>query len=322
MHRGLGFIRIENKTWKNNTYTMKDIYATPRSVRPEPPMIRNFDNSKAPRILFPPANPDRQGQSCLRLEGFFNRSSPEKPLISAVTVVFNGAANLEQTIGSVINQTYDNIEYIIIDGASIDGSQEIIKKYESCISYWLSEPDRGIADAMNNGVQPSVGDYVLLLHADDYLLASDVIASAVQYLEGRPLIVAYSLYYEHDRQRQPARPKPWNWRMNFKTSLLHQAVICHRELFEQIGGFDIKFRMAMDYDFFLRAYRQGIDVKYVDIPLSVMRRTRVSSQTDKASLRKRFLEERAVHRKNSSGMWLSLIYTAYWVAYPLYRMCK
>ena len=88
---------------------------------------------------------DRQGEGGLRLEGFFNRSSPEKPLISAVTVVFNGAANLEQTIGSVINQTYDNIEYIIIDGASTDGSQEIIKKYESCIFYWLSEPDRELS---------------------------------------------------------------------------------------------------------------------------------------------------------------------------------
>lgn len=208
MHRGLGFIRIVNKTWGKNTYTIKDIYATTRSARSETPMIRNFDNSKAPRMLFPPANPDRQGQGGLRLEGFFNRSSPEKPLISVVTVVFNAAAYLEQTIGSVINQTYDNIEYIIIDGASTDGSQEIIKKYESCIFYWLSEPDRGIVDAMNKGVQLSVGDYVLLLHADDYLLASDVIASAVQYLEGRPLIVAYSLYYEHDGQWQPARPTP------------------------------------------------------------------------------------------------------------------
>lgn len=70
--------------------------ATTRSVTHEPPMIRNFDNSKAPRMLLPPANPDRQGQGGLRLEGFFNWSSPEKPLISVVTVVFNGAAYLKQ----------------------------------------------------------------------------------------------------------------------------------------------------------------------------------------------------------------------------------
>lgn len=296
--------------------------ATTRHLSRRQPGVHNRDDSRAPTRLFLPPNPGRRGEGGLRLKGLFSRSIAGKPLISIVTIVFNGAAYLEQTIASVINQTYNNIEYIIIDGASTDGSQEIIKKYESCISYWLSEPDQGIADAMNKGVQLSVGDYVLLLHADDYLLASDVIASAVQYLEGRPLIAAYSLYYEHDGQRQPAHPKPWNWRMNFKTSLLHQAVICHRELFEQIGGFDIKFRIAMDYDFFLRAYRQDIDVKYVDIPLSVMRRTGVSSQTDKVSLRKRFLEERAVHRKNSLGMWLSLIYMVYWVAYPLYRMCK
>jgi len=273
-------------------------------------------------MLFPPANPDRQGQGGLRLEGFFNRSSPEKPLISVVTVVFNGAAYLEQTIGSIINQTYDNIEYIIIDGASTDGSQEIIKKYESCISYWLSEPDQGIADAMNKGVQLSVGDYVLLLHADDYLLGPDSVQTAMNNLDDRLPITAFTLYYEHNGQRWLARPKPWNWRMNFKTTLLHQAVICRRALFEQIGGFDTDLKIAMDYDFFLRAYRRGTGVKYVDRPLSVMRRTGISSRTDRRTLQHRFREERMVHKKNSPGRWLDLIYALYWVAYPLYRAFK
>ncbi len=296
--------------------------ATTRNLSRRQPGVRNRDNSKAPRMMFPPANPNRQGQGGLRLEGLFNRSSLEKPLISVVTVVFNGAAYLEQTIGSVINQTYDNIEYIIIDGASTDRTREIIQKYDAYVSYWLSEPDQGIADAMNKGIQLAVGEYVLMLHADDYLLARDTIENAVQHLLEQPLIAAYCLYHEHDGARQLARPKPWNWRMNLKFSLLHQAVMCHRKLFEQIGLFDTNFKIDMDYDFFLRAYRQGIKVKCIQIPLSVMRRTGISSRVDKASLRRRFLEEKAVHKKNASGMWQHLMYAAYWLAYPLYRRCN
>ncbi len=258
----------------------------------------------------------------MRVHGYFSRPGPDRPLISVVTVVFNGEANLEQTIQSVINQTYDNVEYIIIDGGSTDGSRSIIEKYDSCVSYWLSEPDRGIADAMNKGLQLSIGDYFLLLHSDDYLLEPDTLERAVHYLKDPSPICAFSLYFDYNGQRQLTHPKPWNWRMNFKTSLLHQAVICRRDLFEQIGGFDAQFKIAMDYDFFLRAYREGINVRYINIPISVMRKIGVSAQTDDATLRRRFLEEKTVHRKNSSSMWLNLIYMAYWVAYPLYRMCK
>ncbi len=301
---------------------MKPDYATTQRVSREPPVIGNNDNSKVSRTLFLPKCSDRLGEGGLRLRGYFNRSNPGKPLISVVTVVFNGEAHLEQTIRSVIEQTYDNIEYIIIDGASTDGTREIIQKYDAYVSYWLSEPDQGIADAMNKGIQLAVGEYVLMLHADDYLLARDTIENAVQHLVEQPLIAAYCLYHEHDGARQLARPKLWNWRMNLKFSLLHQAVMCHRKLFEQIGLFDTNFKIDMDYDFFLRAYRQGINVKCIQLPLSVMRRTGISSRIDKASLRRRFLEEKAVHKKNASGMWQHLMYAAYWLAYPLYRRCK
>ncbi|MFC1603328.1 glycosyltransferase, partial [Pseudomonadota bacterium] len=91
-----------------------------------------------------------------------------RPLISVVTVVYNGVRNIEQTIKSVINQVYENVEYIVIDGGSTDGTVDVLKKYDSQIDYWDSVPDNGISDAMNKGVSHASGDYIIFIHADDY----------------------------------------------------------------------------------------------------------------------------------------------------------
>ena len=93
----------------------------------------------------------------LRTQGHRRSSSPEKPLVSVVTPVFNGEGHLEETILSVLNQDYDNIKYIIIHGGSTDGTQAILKKYDDRIDYWISEPDNGIYDAMNKGIRLAKG---------------------------------------------------------------------------------------------------------------------------------------------------------------------
>ena len=90
-----------------------------------------------------------------------------KPKITIVTITYNAERYLEQTITSVIEQTYTNREYIVVDGNSSDGTLDIIKKYESEIDNWISEPDNGIADAMNKGIDLATGDYILFLHSDD-----------------------------------------------------------------------------------------------------------------------------------------------------------
>jgi glycosyltransferase involved in cell wall biosynthesis len=91
------------------------------------------------------------------------------PLISIITVVYNGASTLERTIHSIIGQTYKNIEYIIIDGGSTDGTVDIIKKYENRLAFWVSEPDRGIYDAMNKGIDKATGEWMLFMGCDDIL---------------------------------------------------------------------------------------------------------------------------------------------------------
>ena len=104
----------------------------------------------------------------LRTKGITKQSQENQPLITVVTVVRNGEKTLEKTILSVINQTYKNVEYIIVDGASTDGTLEVIKKHEDRISYWISEPDKGIYDAMNKGIDLATGDYIALLNSDDW----------------------------------------------------------------------------------------------------------------------------------------------------------
>ncbi|HOT76744.1 MAG TPA: glycosyltransferase [Candidatus Wallbacteria bacterium] len=90
------------------------------------------------------------------------------PKVSVITIVYNGAAGIERTIKSVLGQGYKNLEYIIVDGGSIDGTIDIVKKYEDKIARWVSEKDRGISDAMNKGIALATGDIVGMIHADDW----------------------------------------------------------------------------------------------------------------------------------------------------------
>ena len=145
-------------------------YSTTRLLSKEKPVIESKPEDKFETVLSLPEGKNRKGEGGLRTQGYFKKSYDDKPLISIITVVFNGEKYLEQTIQSVINQTYDNVEYIIIDGGSADGTLDIIKKYEKQIDYWVSEEDTGIYDAMNKGGSLAVGDFLLWLNADDTLI--------------------------------------------------------------------------------------------------------------------------------------------------------
>lgn len=106
--------------------------------------------------------------------------------MSIITVVYNGVDTLEETILSVVKQNYKNIEYIIIDGESTDGTLEIIKKYQNSIAYWISEPDKGIYDAMNKGINIAKGEWIYFLGSDDWLYNKNVIGSVVEEIKSLP----------------------------------------------------------------------------------------------------------------------------------------
>lgn len=189
------------------------------------------------------------------------------PKISIITVVYNRVNKLEQLISSVINQSYDNIEFIIVDGASTDGTIDVIKKYESKISKWISEPDTGIYNAMNKGVRIATGDYVEIIGSDDALVGKNAIASIVQDLYDMPDILSclqYMVYPKEKRQviysNHFARDK-----RAYKGGMVgHAAMFAKRELFDKYP-FDEKYRIASDYKFFLQCYfDSSIHIKYTD----------------------------------------------------------
>lgn len=135
---------------------------------------RLFSNATAakmaPRRTGSFAHDDMQSEGGLRVQGLIKQSGEKLPLISIITVVYNGASELARTIESVLRLDYDNIEYIVVDGNSNDGTCEVLRHYETAIDYWCSEPDSGIYDAMNKGIELATGDFVYHLNIGDRVL--------------------------------------------------------------------------------------------------------------------------------------------------------
>ena len=199
----------------------------------------------------------------------------KKPVISVITVVFNGARYLEQAIQSVVNQdydNYDNIEYIVIDGGSTDGSVDIIRKYEEKIAYWVSEPDQGIFHAMNKGFQKATGDYIGILNADDWYEPGIIaqVAKAAEKLErnrgqakmGQPgQVVFYCDYYHYDEELgTDNKVKRFSTLQYWKgMSISHQSMFISRGVYESLNDYDLTYRLAADYDFLLRIIISGVE---------------------------------------------------------------
>lgn len=174
--------------------------------------------------------------------------------ISIVTVVYNGAQIIEETIISVVNQTYQNIEYIIIDGGSFDGTQEIIKKYEEKISYWISEKDNGIYHAMNKGIEVASGNYIIFMNAGDQFYEKETISHVFKETINYDLIYGNTLL-NTDGKKSLSRAKSFE-KINYGMPFCHQSVFVKQELMKQYN-FSLNYKLASDYNFFLTLYNQN-----------------------------------------------------------------
>ena len=174
--------------------------------------------------------------------------------LSIITVCKNSEYSIERTIESVINQTFTDYEYIIIDGASTDRTLEIIKKYSDKTNKLISEPDNGIYDAMNKGVKMSEGEYLLFLNAGDYFVNKDVLMKVFSMNPGEDIVYGDTLIiFKNKLIRKPASKKIFYFFMFFDT-IPHQNVFIRRSVFDVVGMHDINYKIAGDYDFFLRAF--------------------------------------------------------------------
>lgn len=182
-----------------------------------------------------------------------------------ITITYNAAQWLERTILSILSQSYGNIEYVIIDGASTDGTVDIIRQYASGVSFWLSEPDKGLYDAMNKGIAMATGDYVLFLNAGDTFPAPDtleMVEAAVGDGEELPAV----LYGDTDivdadgnflRHRHLMAPRKLSWRSFLKGMLVcHQAFYARTDL-AKLTPYNLHYRYSADVDWCIRIMRLG-----------------------------------------------------------------
>jgi glycosyltransferase involved in cell wall biosynthesis len=190
------------------------------------------------------------------------------PLVSIITVVFNGVKHIEQTIQSVFRQTYPHIEYIIVDGGSTDGTVPVIKKYEHQLYKWISEKDRGISDAFNKGIALATGDIIGMINADDFYEPDAVQQVVDHFQEGE---IFYGDLRLLRKERVDFVVKGDHELLPRLMTINHPTVFVKKEVYKKLGVFDESYACAMDYDLLLRFYVNNYRFVYVPAVLANMR---------------------------------------------------
>jgi len=179
-------------------------------------------------------------------------------LVSIITVCFNIAETIEDTIKSVLSQDYKNIEYIIVDGGSTDGTLDIINRYKNKIAKVISEPDNGIYDAMNKGLKSSTGDIIATLNGDDMYAEKTTVSQMAEFIQNNALDAAYGDLVYIDRRDTRHVKRFWQPGRYKKGAFCHGWVIphptffCRKEIFEKFGYFNDNLQIAADFELMLR----------------------------------------------------------------------
>lgn len=193
---------------------------------------------------------------------------PELPLVSILTIVRNGRDALPATIRSVLAQTYSNIEYIVMDGASTDGTVEVIKQFDDAIDRWISEPDAGTSDAMNKAISAARGEYVSWLSAGDWF-ESDFIETAVKALRSSGADFVFGdlkIYDAHTVMRtvkgdsdleESTSPESLAFALPARVTRTSPTMVTRRACFERLGLFDLSYRIRNDFEWILRLCLNG-----------------------------------------------------------------
>ena len=215
------------------------------------------------------------------------------PKFSIITVTYNAASVLEDTIQSVITQTYKNVEYIIVDGDSSDRTLEIANKYKEHIHCIISEPDKGLYDAMNKGIKIATGDYLCFLNAGDELHEDDTLQLMVHSFTERDLpdvIYGETAIVDEEghflRMRRLSTPEELNWK-SFKKGM----VVCHQAFFARraiVPLYDTKYRFSADFDWCIKIMKKSTILHNTHLTLIDYLNEGVTTHNHKASLKERF----------------------------------
>lgn len=211
--------------------------------------------------------------------------------ISIITVCYNAGKTIEKTIKSVVGQTFPNIEYIVVDGKSEDHTLDVVNAYASRITQIISEPDRGIYDAMNKGIRISTGDFLLFLNADDYLVDDETISLIAERLaDDRRTDILFGNVMIYDQKTGHGRiwqPKKLCNALLYRTTLPHQAVFFKRRVFDTIGFYNDGLTIAADYDILVKAYKKRYTFRRTRCIVSVFTRGGISNNEKNAAILKK-----------------------------------
>lgn len=192
--------------------------------------------------------------------------------ISVVTVVLNAVTNIDRCVATVLNQTYGNVEYVVIDGGSTDGTLDALSRYSHRIDYFVSEPDRGLYHAMNKGYHAATGDYVYFLNSDDWFCDEAVVADVAAAIQQNPMVdLVYGDVLMRSGERVARKPQVpvLNRESLCRKGFCHQALFARRALLERTGGFSEKYRIVADGDWLARALAAGATSLHIKRDIAV-----------------------------------------------------
>lgn len=226
--------------------------------------------------------------------------------ISIITATFNSGLTIRDTIQTVLSQKYSDYEHIIVDGNSNDNTLDIIREFEPVYKgklRWISEPDRGLYDAMNKGINMATGDIIGILNSDDFYTSDDVLATIAKEIENVDAVYGDIHYVTPTNLNKCVRYysskvfRPWMMRLGFIPA--HPSFYCRRELFSRYGLFDLDFKVAADFELLLRfIYLNKISIRYIEKDFVTMR-TGGASTSGLKSYKAGLSDHMSAYRKNN-----------------------
>lgn len=247
--------------------------------------------------------------------------SGQFPSVSVVTATWNARAALESTLDSVVGQRGPVVQHVVIDGGSDDGSVTLLASRGDSVE-WLSEPDKGIYDALNKGVARATGDYILILGAGDIFADQKSLLhlwSLSEPLDQREVLLCDVNIGSGTGATRFTTRRP-RTRLRFK-QIPHQGAVVPRAVFDTVGPFDTTLEIAGDYDFMVRAAKVA-PLRCMPVVLTVMEPDGVSAGRDWTAVSRRLEEERRVHLRHAARTWERVAYQVYWSMYLPFRKAK